>query len=105
MGQDLNCTNPFYDYEQDDDGGNATTEMDGAGGEGTEAAAAAAAAPGDGAAAAAAAASARRKPPDPELTKAGRVYKYDAERYERDKAASKEKQDSEGNRFITDQHL
>ncbi len=91
MGQDLNCTNPFYDYEQDDDGGNATTEMDGDGGEGTEAAAAAA--------------SARRKPPDPELTKAGRVYKYDAERYERDKAASKEKQDSEGNRFITDQHL
>ena len=103
MGQDLNCTNPFYDYEQDDDGGNATSEADDEGGEGTEVAAAAPTAGGDGDDGAAA--SAQHKPPDPEQTKAGRVYKYDAARYERDKLASKEKLDSEGNRFITDQHL
>ena len=91
MGNELNCSNPFGDYESDnDDSGGNLEQM----GEGRRAS---------------------HEEDDQKNAKSSKIYKYDVEHYDRIKAretsigngseADLSRLASEGNRFITDGHL
>lgn len=91
MGNDLNCSNPFGDYESDeDDSSDSTMQMD----------------------------ERQRASPedaDHKNAKTSKIYKYDVQQYDKIKAREASigngsegdlsRLASEGNRFITDGHL